>query len=274
KAAKTVYNERWMIRSNLAPFFGKTKISRISPAAIERYKSKRHRDDMSPRTINMELQLLSVMFRLAMRLGYAKRNLVRDVERMREVKKPPRYLSTGEVSRLLTAAKETYLHPLIVTALHTGMRKAELFNLTWSDIDFDANTITIQSKEDWQTKNRQYRTVEMTDALRRVLYEERERNGVENPYVFTYGGERLRWTVKKTLRTICRKARVGNVTLHTLRHTFASHLAMQGVPLLHIQQLLGHHDYNTTLIYAHLSSESHKGQVHRLPFDDEDTEPS
>jgi integrase len=55
-------------------------------------------------------------------------------------------------------------------------------------------------------------------------------------------------------------------TLHDLRHTFASHLAMQGVPIPVIKELLGHSDISTTMIYAHLSPEIHKKAVDKLPF--------
>ena len=62
------------------------------------------------------------------------------------------------------------------------------------------------------------------------------------------------------------RAGIQNCTLHTLRHSFASHLAIQGVPLMQIQKLMGHSDYDTTLIYAHLSVESNRDAVHSLPF--------
>ena len=62
------------------------------------------------------------------------------------------------------------------------------------------------------------------------------------------------------------KAGLQNVTLHTLRHTFASQLAIAGVPLRYVQELMGHQSFQTTLQYAHLSEEHVKKQVLRLPF--------
>ena len=264
KRRKTFQDERWRLRANLLPFFGRYKISQIDVRLIERYKMRRQRDGVTSRTVNLELTLLSVMFRRAVEWGYARDNPVAKVPRLREEKKPPRYLSEQEIGRLLEAATGTYLYPLIVTALHTGMRKSELFYLRWNDIDFEANTITIQphGSDGFTTKNYGYRTLEMTDELRAVLRD------VEcvGEYVFTYNRQPIRWSVDKTFRSICRKAGIENCTLHTLRHTFASHLAMQGVPLMHIQQLLGHKDYDTTLAYAHLSRESLRGQVHKPPY--------
>ena len=64
------------------------------------------------------------------------------------------------------------------------------------------------------------------------------------------------------------RAGLENVTLHTLRHTFASQLAMAGVSLMEIQQPMGHRSHETTLQYAHLSEDHVKKQVNRLPFVD------
>ena len=62
------------------------------------------------------------------------------------------------------------------------------------------------------------------------------------------------------------EAAISDITLHTLRHTFASQLVMAGVPLRDMQELMGHQNYETTLIYAHLSEEHAKCQVLKLPF--------
>lgn len=67
-------------------------------------------------------------------------------------------------------------------------------------------------------------------------------------------------------KAITKKAGLDNVTLHTLRHTFASQLVMVGVPLRYVQELMGHQSFETTLQYAHLSEEHVKSQVLRLPF--------
>lgn len=270
KRRKTFLNERYLLQANLLPFFGKHRFSEINPYLIERYKQKRQREGMSNRTVNVELTLLSVIFKRAMDWEYAVENPMRKVNRLRLAKRPPRFLAEDEVERMLAASKETYLYSLVLCAVSTGMPKSELFYLTWQDIDFTANTITVQSREAnetldaFTTKNYDFRTLEITPRLREILLAEYENRRSE--YVFTYDGKPLRWSCDKMFRKICHQAGIENCTLHTLRHTFASHLAMQRVPLTHIQQLMGYGDYTTTLIYAHLSTESHKGQVHKLLF--------
>ena len=106
----------------------------------------------------------------------------------------------------------------------------------------------------------------MTRLLRETLEivdTNRERH---QPHVFTYQGKPLTTHVACALKRIVTRADVMPCTLHTLRHTFASHLAMRGAPLMHIRELLGHRDYKMTLVYAHLSSGSHKDAVQLLPY--------
>ena len=90
--------------------------------------------------------------------------------------------------------------------------------------------------------------------------------GNKSEYVFTYRGEKIKRGIDDSLRTAVGKAGLENVTLHTFRHTFASQLAMAGVPLRQVQELMGHRSFETTLQYAHLSEDHVKQQVIKLPF--------
>jgi site-specific recombinase XerD len=85
-------------------------------------------------------------------------------------------------------------------------------------------------------------------------------------YVFTYQGKRIKYGIEDSFKTVLRKAGLKDVTLHTLRHTFASQLVMAGVPLRDVQELMGHQSFETTLRYAHLSEDHAKRQVLKLPF--------
>lgn len=272
KAPKTAYEEQTAINAHLLPVMGEMRLSEVTPATIERFKLRRLKQGVKPRTVNLNLTLISVIFGYAIQLGYATSNPVPSVKKLKEERRPPKYMRLDEVERFIEASRGIYLYGMMVCALTTGMRKSELCNLEWSDIDFDANTITIQPKEDWRPKDRDYRTLEMTPVLRDTLLAERERRIDGLTYVFSRQGKKLGGDVRKTLQRIARAAEIPTPTLHVLRHTFASHLAMEGVPLMHIQQLLGHSDYATTLVYAHISAESHRGQVKRLPFGNRDEE--
>ncbi len=158
------------------------------------------------------------MMKMAMRWGYIKYKVAANIEKQELVKNPPRFLSEEEIDRLTKAARKYYIYPLIVTALHTGMRKSELFNLKWSDVDFEHRTITVQSKDDWHTTNYRSRVLALTPRLHNVLLEHHSRNG-HSDYVFTFRGRKLKSTIKKSLRTLLRDAGLEKVTLHSLLHT-------------------------------------------------------
>ncbi len=179
------------------------------------------------------------------------------------------FLNQLQIDELLKAASNSYIYPLIMTALHTGMRKSELFNLKWSDIDLDRMSIVIQAKEDWHTKNYRSRIVSMTPILYDILKENRDqhlRDNIQCEYVFTYNGQRLRSNIKRSLRRVMNDAGLQGVTLYALRHTFASQLVMAGVSLRDVQELMGHRSYETTLQYAHLSPDHVKQQVMKLRY--------
>ena len=269
KAASTSRINKYRIEAHLLPYFGHIPLSQITTQMVDNYKSKRVKEDASSNTINRELANLSHMLKMAVRWGYIGVNVVADVQKMIVHEKTPRFLSQEEIQRLLQSAKNSYAYPIIVTAIHTGMRKSELLNLKWSDIDFDQLVVVIQAKKDWHTKNYRIRTLQLTPALYNALKEHRKLQvelGVQCEYVFTYKGVRIKNGIDATLRKIVKKAGLENVTLHTLRHTFASQLVMAGVPLRDVQELMGHRSFETTLRYAHLSEDHVKKQVLKLPF--------
>ena len=144
-----------------------------------------------------------------------------------------------------------------------------MFHLRWADVDFNQRTIAVQSKDGWHTKNYKPRVLQMTPALYEVLRDHRKwhlEHGIHSEYVFTYRGMPIRSNIKRSFKTVLREAGLENVSLHTLRHTFASQLVMAGVPLREVQELMGHQSFETTLQYSHLSADHVKKQVLRLPF--------
>ena len=196
-----------------------------------------------------------------------------SVEKLKVAKRFPRFLSLEEIDRLLDACRGMYIYPIVMMAIHTGMRKSELLNLRWSDVDFDNHEIIIQPRKDWHTKNYKPRKAFMTPALYEMLRAHRSlhaRNGIKSDYVFMYRGKRIRQGIDKSLSKAVERAGLRtegqNVTLHTMRHTLASQLAIAGVPLRYIQELMGHQSFETTLQYTQLSEEQVRKQVLRLPF--------
>ena len=279
KAESTHRNDKYRIEAHLKPYFENHILRNITPKMVDIYKTMRisertPENEVSNNTINHELICLSHIFRMAVRWGYVNQNPVSSVEKLKVAKRFPRYLSLEEIDRLLYACRGMYIYPIVMTAIHTGMRKSELLNLWWSDVDFENREISIQPKKDWHTKNYRSRKAYMTPVLYETLREHRRfhvRNGIKSDYVFTYKGKRIRNGIDASLAKAVEKAGLKangqeNVTLHTMRHTLASQFAMSGVPLRDIQELMGHQNVETTLRYAHLSEEHLRKQVLRGPF--------
>lgn len=191
-----------------------------------------------------------------MEWGYLKAHPLKSVKFLKEPPGRLRYL-TGEEMDALIAACSPHLKPIVVTALHTGMRKSEILGLKWQDLDFGVRTIMVH-----QTKNNERRVIPMN----RTLYEELRQlpRHLHSPYVFcNEQGERYD-EVKRSFNTACRRAGIMDFHFHDLRHTFASHLVMNGLNLKTVQTLLGHKDIRMTLRYSHLSREHLQAAVGTL----------
>jgi integrase len=158
-----------------------------------------------------------------------------------------RFLSGDEIDRLIDACSP-HLKPIVEVALHTGMRRGELLSLTWEQIRNKQIYLT-------ETKSGKARQIPINDRLAHLLRELRQKNQLKSPYVFCFpNGERIRH-IKNGFLGACRRAGLEDFHFHDLRHTFASHLVMNGVGLKAVQELLGHADMKMTMRYAHLSHE-------------------
>jgi integrase len=211
------------------------------------------------KTINFEVACIGTAFNLAVKWNYLKENPTKGVTKLKvEKSKQPRFLSTEEIDRLLKFAPAD-LYPIIFTFINTGMRKAELENLQWGDVDLKRRQISIRAKATWLPKTGE-RIIPINDKLLEVL-ESHKANAnklTKDSYVFGEpDGSKLKSKLRDQFIRVAKKAAIEDLTkLHTLRHTFASHLVMKGVDLPTVQKLMGHSDIETTMIYSHLA-ESH-----------------
>ena len=157
-----------------------------------------------------------------------------------------RYLSgEAEAERLLQAC-EPWLQRIVLTAIHTGMRKGELLGLTWDCVDMTHGFIRLK-----QTKNGKARALPFNEALWSLFSGLRIRQDI--PWVF-HDATGNRWNdIRHPFDEACDSAGLTDSHFHDLRHTFASWLMMRGVPLATVSNLLGHTSPTMTLRYAHLS---------------------
>ncbi len=172
---------------------------------------------------------------------------------------PPRtdFLSPDECALLLSKADST-IREMILTALRTGMRHGELTGLQWSSIDWENRNITVRHSRCDRTgtldtpKSNRERHIPMDADVYEMLFKRRRSTG----YVFLDRNGTKPFTSSRMireLREVRYRAGLRPLGWHTLRHTFASHLAMRGTPLHAVQALLGHSTISTTMRYAHVA---------------------
>ncbi len=215
-------------------------------------------------TVNFELKCLRTIFYHAINWGYLESNPTKGMTFLKtDDSKQRRFLTEDECRRLLAAADPK--HRLIIGAyMATGMRKAELVNLEWSDIDFEQKTLRIQRKAFWVPKAGE-RTIPLVEGLLNAL------NGLPRTSNFVFVDKKGRQFNPNRIRHIVIKAAkiagIKDLTeVHALRHTFASQLIMKGVDLPSVQKLLGHQKIETTMIYTHQTTQHLRDAIAKLPF--------
>ena len=252
QAEKTFKEKKRIIQTLIVPFFGKFSFDMITPKLIDAYKLKRLRELQAKgvkgtRAINVELNVLSSMSRFAVERGYISEPL--KIKRLPHRYKLPEPIDLQSTLKFLEAAKEKpFYYALFLCLYYAGMRKNEVFNLTWDDILFEWNLIRIR-----KGKMNKERFVPMAQILKDALLAlKASRQNTETKLVFPSPrtGKPL-VDIRKAIQRIAKKAGIERkITPHQLRHSFATHLLEAGVDLRTIQALLGHEDIKTTQIYT------------------------
>ena len=193
-----------------------------------------------------------------------KRIVVEMVHRPRREKTLPNVLSKEEVKKLLNASTNLKHRAMLSLIYACGLRRSELLNLTFKDIQADRLIITVR-----QSKGKKDRIVTLSPLL---LVELRQYYLQFRPLKYLFEGQIAgekysARSLEEILKKACKTAKINKpVTLHWLRHSYATHLLERGTDLRYIQELLGHSSSRTTEIYTHVSTKS-LSQI-CSPFDD------
>jgi integrase len=212
--------------------------------------------DHTVATCNRYLASLKAAYSLAMKNEKVERNPVKDVRLQKENNKRVRWLTIEEEARLFVALPIQW-HPLVLVALHTGLRRGELLGLRWEDVNFQQRFITAR-----KTKAGDTRQVPMNDVALEALIKIPRR--LDNEYVFPGIKSFHLINLPRGWKRYVKNAQLEDFRWHDLRHTFASRLVMAGVDLYTVKKLLGHHDLTMTERYAHLAPHYLKRAVDNL----------
>ncbi len=144
------------------------------------------------------------------------------------------------------------MKPLVLLSVNTGLRRGELFDLHWSNVDLDWRILTVTGAT---AKSKRTRHVPLNREATLVLQGWRAQSGASEGLVFSNdAGQRFN-RVNFSWRRLLKDASIAAFRWHDMRHHFASRLVMGGVDLNTVRELLGHSDYARTLRYAHLAPE-------------------
>jgi integrase len=239
------------------PDFLKLRLADITIARAERWSSARSANGISPATINRDLIRLKGVLTKAVEWDLLAASPLKKLKLSKiDATGVVRYLSEKERARLTKELKKNtgYIVPMVVVALNTGLRRGELTSIVWEDVDMERKQITVRAG---YAKSRKARRLPMNSEVFEEL-NSWQKKVEEGGRVFPFVDAKRAWTA------LLSDAKIQNFRWHDMRHDFASRLAMAGVDLYTISELLGHADLTMTKRYAHLAPEHKAAAVEKL----------
>jgi integrase len=271
------------------------KLGDLTPWIIEKWRTARLKAGAKAATVNRDLDDLKSSLNKAVAWELLDANLIAGVKRSRiDAARSPRFLSADEEARLRQALDDReerirrerdsanawrderqyellpdlragafadHLKPLVLISLQTGMRRGELFALTWHSVDLTAGRITVHGAT---AKSGTTRHLPLNSEALAILRAWRDQSPDKTGLVFPGKDGAAFNNVRRSWEGVLKAASINRFRWHDLRHTFASKLVMAGVDLNTVRELLGHSDYKMTQRYAHLAPEHKAAAVARL----------
>jgi integrase len=257
--------------NHLISMTGDVSLPSLTMQHLDQYKVKRLNDckgksdeKVSAVTVNRELQALRAAMNTAGSWKKLESNPFSNMQQVKIPEKQPHYFSRADFQKLISTIKENWLKEVIIFAVLTGMRRGEILNLRWQDVDLRRKLITIQSNPTFKTKQGKRRVIPMSEVVYNMLNGKRVYNIAE--YIFHINGTKIYddHASKKLKNYVSDIGLNGKLHFHSLRHTFASWLVQDGVSLYEVQKLLGHSNISVTQVYSHLQPETLHNTVNKI----------
>lgn len=251
-----------------------TNITSIDYNTIRKYLSHLHDKKYESSSISRKISALRTFFKYSIKEKYIKNNPMTLISNPKKEKKLPKYLNYEEIEKLLnsidTSELEGIRDKLIIELLYsTGIRVSELVNIKIKDIKIKENQINILGKGNKERIVLFGETAKESIKIYLNAYKEFFKGNILNEYLLInkkgkqLSTNKIELIVKDVLRKSALKL---NISPHTLRHTFATHMLDSGADLKSVQELLGHENLKTTAIYTHVSNERLKNVfIHSHP---------
>jgi integrase len=231
-----------LVRQYLMPAFQYVGIDQLQPFQVETYKADRLADAASA-TVAKEVRTLKAMLNKALHWQLVAYNPIQGVQPPRDVRSAPPHWYTMEQLHALYSAAEDY-RPVWQLLANTGLRRSEAMHLKREHVRPDS--ILILSEPGARTKSRRWREVPLSDNARAAI---EALPGREYVLPVIAPPSLSRAAIRDAAR-----AGVGG-SIHSLRHTFGTHMAMKGVPVNVLKELMGHSSIRVTERYMHVAAD-------------------
>lgn len=227
----------------LIDVWGDLPLASVTTRLISGYLAHRQAEGLTPTTCNRYLSFLRRLFDCAVKWNYLSRSPAAEVRYNKTQSHIPEALTDAQLTALLEHLP-TQNHPVVIIAADTGLRRSELWALTWADVNWAEKEIIVRV-----SKNAEWRVIPLTDRAVEILRQLREA-AVKAKLQKLDQRIFVPKDIKRSLHNAGVKAKIGHVHFHMLRHTFATRLRDRGVPLDRIKELLGHKSMVMVLRYA------------------------
>ena len=275
----TVYQYRQIIRDHITPYAGEIPLRDLRLARVERLYTNLHDSGVSVRTVQFAHAVLHAALAKAIKYGHIGRNPAHGASLPRNNHSEMNVLDANQVTQFLIAAQDSRYEALYSLAIHTGMRQGELFGLKWTDLNWNRGELKVQRQVKIETgkgwtfadpkTKRGRRTIKLGNEILKLLRTYKENQDAqksitgsswkENGLVFPslVGTPSNPSNLRKDFLQVLDRAGLPRIRFHDLRHTAASLMLSNGIPVNVVSNRLGHSQPSTTLdIYAHLFSET------------------
>lgn len=251
----TTHQRNGQMCKNLTAFFGNYLLIDVTPSIVSQYKSQKIEQGYSRATVHIELRLLRRIFNIAIQeWELCNENPVCKVLKTlgKVDNKRVRYFISDELQRLIVQLP-AWLRPIVTIARHTGLRKGNILELTWGNVDLNRKVILIN-----KTKNGEPIGIPLTETAVKTFIKLQSLRYLHSPYVFCErdGKPYSPFKVSVAFKRACKRAGIENFRFHDLRHDFASNLIQAGIDIYMVKELLGHKDLRMTVRYCHLAPEN------------------
>lgn len=262
--SKNIKKEMSVVNLHLLPYFQSFNVNKIEEKDILEFKKTKNH--YSPKTLNNMLTILNAVFNYAHANNLIKNNVARFIKKSKVDNSRERFLSTKEIKELYEELKNSpRLLLFCKLALNTGGRLNTILSIKKKDIDFSNSFINLKDY-----KNNSTYSAYLNDDLKKLLREKTLDMKLEDK-IFNCAESTLTKPLRKILNKLYNedldtKDAKNRVVIHTLRHTFASHLAINGTPIYTIQKLMNHKEISMTMRYAKLNDQVGREAVASLQF--------